>query len=382
MGFIFYKDFKKSKSINSDPSAYLLDCITGAIDKKNKNGRESDTDFAITIPLQVDLNSATSKLIDPIRFNNELIRVRRALYLDLGILFPKVNLNITDFHPDEQYTILVNEVPICQGRLYREHYLVMESAATLSVLGIDSVADKPFGSDQPAFWVPFRYKRDLDIARVEYMGHSRLLAHHISIILKKHAAEFIGLQETKYLMGKVEEKYPDLVQELQKVLTISQITNVLQRLVEEEVSIKNLKLIFHYLIEWGQREKDIILLTEYVRIELKRYITYHYSAGQNMLAVYMLDRQLEEDIRNAIRKTSGSSYLVLGPEKNKQIIDALKQEIGETNGHLPKPVLLTSMDIRRYVKKLVEPEFQHLPVLSYQELTPDISIQPLGRIQL
>jgi type III secretion protein V len=165
-------------------------------------------------------------------------------------------------------------------------------------------------------------------------------------------------------------------------LNITQITNVLKRLVEEEVSIRNLKLIFYYLIEWGQKEKDPILLTEYIRMELKRYISYRYSAGRNMLSVYMFDRQIEEEIRNSIRKNSGSSFLVLGPEKSKQIMDAIKKEIGMNNGNVPKPVLLTSMDIRRYVKKFIKQEIKDLPVLSYQELTQEMLVQPIGRIQL
>ena len=100
------------------------------------------------------------------------------------------------------------------------------------------------------------------------------------------------------------------------------------------------------------------------------------------MAVYMLDRDLEEEIRKAIRKSSGTSYLVLGAEKNKRILNAIKAEVGELNGDRPHPALLTPMDIRRYVKKLVEPELKHLPVLSYQELAPEISIQPLGRIHI
>jgi type III secretion protein V len=201
------------------------------------------------------------------------------------------------------------------------------------------------------------------------------------VVLKEHANEFIGLQETKYLLEKMQEKYPDLVLELQRILPISQITDVLQRLVDEGISIRNLKTIFHCLIEWGQKEKDVVVLTEYVRAGLKRYISYRYSAGQNLLAVYMLDRQIEETIRKAIRRTSGNNFLVLGPEMSTQIMNAIKMEIGETNGYMPQPVLLTSMDIRRYVKKFVEPEFKDLPVLSYQELTSEISIQPLGLIQ-
>ena len=378
LGSIFYVGFKRSSENNSDPNEYLLKRISVNSDAE----RDKENKFLLTVPLQVDLNKITDLQIDPICFNNELIQARRALYKDLGILFPKIYLNITDSQPDGQYTILVNEIPVCKGHIIPDHLLVMESNTTLSIMEIEAKYDEPFLTEEPTIWVPLKYKCDLEIANIKYMEPSGILTYHITRVLKKNAVEFLGLQETKYLINKMEERYPDLVQEMMKVLNISQITNVLKRLVDEEVSIRNLKLIFHYLIEWGQKEKDIILLTEYIRMELKRYISHRYSAGKNMLAVYMLDRPLEEEIRNSIRKSSGTSYLVLGPEKSKNIMDAIKKEIGIGNGYSPKPVLVTSMDIRRYVKKFIETEIDQVPVLSYQEITNDMSIQPLGRIQL
>ena len=169
---------------------------------------------------------------------------------------------------------------------------------------------------------------------------------------------------------------------MQKTLSVPQVADILQRLVQEDISIRNLRAIFQCIIEHGQKEKDIVMLTEYVRIALKRYISYRYSGGQNILAAFMLDQELEEVIRKAIRKNSGISYLVLGPSKTKPILDVIKQNVGDSLLQSIPPVLLTSMDIRRYVKKLVETEIRTLPVLSYQELTSEIAIQPLGRICL
>ena len=378
LGFIFYVGFNQSSGNTSNFAEYLLKRISNVYD----TGIVHENKLLIPIPLQIDMNQETQQQIDPVSFNNELMLARRALYKDLGINFPKINLNITNNQENGTYTILVNEIPTSRGRLYDRHLMVMESEETLSILGIEAILERPFISDETALWVQERYKRDLEIANIKYMGFTKILTYHITRVLKKNAAEFVGIQETKYLIGKMEERYPDLVQELLKVLNITQITNVLKRLVEEEVSIRNLKLIFYYLIEWGQKEKDPILLTEYIRMELKRYISYRYSAGRNMLSVYMFDRQIEEEIRNSIRKNSGSSFLVLGPEKSKQIMDAIKKEIGMNNGNVPKPVLLTSMDIRRYVKKFIKQEIKDLPVLSYQELTQEMLVQPIGRIQL
>ncbi len=132
----------------------------------------------------------------------------------------------------------------------------------------------------------------------------------------------------------------------------------------------------------GAKKKDVILLTEYVRSGLRRYISYKYSGGQNMLAVYMFDPEVEETVRKAIRQTSGGSYLALDPQTSKLLVDNTKREVGDITQNIQKPALLTSMDIRRYVKKFIETELPALPVLSYQELTPEITIQPLGRINI
>ena len=180
----------------------------------------------------------------------------------------------------------------------------------------------------------------------------------------------------------MEERFPELVREVQRILPIQKISEVFQRLVQEEISIRNLRTILEALIEWGQKEKDVVLLTEYVRSSLKRYISYKYSGGQNILAVYLLDQDVENTVRKAIRQTSGGSYLALDPATMKKIIDKIKQEVGDLATTTQKPVLLTSMDIRRYVKKFIEQELPELPVLSYQELTPETTIQPLGRISL
>lgn len=382
VGYIFLKGNFKSDFPNADPAEQLLYQITGKNGEQSKIGSKDKSDFSMTIPLQIDMDPAAKNQIEPIYFGKEMTRIRKSLYMDLGILFPKIHLNLSNSTSNGTYTILINEIPIARGRLNPGHLFVMESEMTLAILGIEAVEDEQLIPGYTTLWVPRKYKGELKKANIEYMEPSELICYHVSMILKKHASEFIDLQETKYLIEKVEEKYPDLVSELQRILTIPQITDVLKRLVEEEISIRNLKAIFHNLIEWGQKEKDPIALTEYIRIGLKRYISYQYSGGKNLLSVYMLDRQLEETIRKSIRKTAGSSYLVLGPDVSKKILDALKQELGNINGQRPQPVLLTSMDIRRYVKKLVEPELKYLPVLSYQELTPEISIQPLGRIQV
>ena len=126
----------------------------------------------------------------------------------------------------------------------------------------------------------------------------------------------------------------------------------------------------------------MVQLTEYVRGSLKRYISFKYSNGQNILPVYLLDQDLEDTIRSGIRQTSAGAYLALDPMVTSRFVEVVKQTIGRI-GHLDnRPVLITSMDIRRYVRKLLEAEVYELAVLSHQELTDEVTVQPLGKIAL
>ena len=125
-----------------------------------------------------------------------------------------------------------------------------------------------------------------------------------------------------------------------------------------------------------------MLLAEYVRSSLKRYISYKHSSGQNILPAYLFTPDVEDTVRNAIRQTSAGSYLALDPNIARKITTNVKKKVGVLKRHKQRPVLLTSMDVRRYVRKLIEGDLYELPVLSYQELTQEITIQPLSRIDL
>jgi type III secretion protein V len=180
----------------------------------------------------------------------------------------------------------------------------------------------------------------------------------------------------------MEGSFGELVKEVQRVLPLQRITEVMQRLVSEEVSIRNLRLVLEALIEWGQKEKDVVLLSEYVRSSLKRYISHKYASGQNILPAYLLTPDVEDTVRNAIRQTSAGSYLALDPNAARKLVANVKKRVGDVRRQPSKPVLLASMDVRRYIRKLIEGELHELPVLSYQELTPEVTVQPLGRVEM
>ncbi len=343
---------------------------------------EKGDEFSITIPLLVDIDASTEEFLNPEVFNAELVKLRRALYHDLGVPFPGIHLRFNENISKEMYIILLQEIPVAQGIVKKDYILVREKEDLLQALNVEYIKEDPFLPYTQTLWVHVNYKDAIIQAGFPYLEHSSIITFHLSFLLKKHADEFIGLQESKFLLERMEAQFPELVKEVSRILPIQRISEIFQRLVQEQISIRDLRTILEALIEWGQKEKDTVLLTEYVRSSLRRYISYKYSGGRNVLAVYLLDPDVEEMIRQAIRQTSAGSYLALDPAKAKTFVESVKREVGDIETKQSRPVLLTSMDIRRYVRKLIETELEELPVLSYQELTPEISVQPLGRIRI
>lgn len=338
--------------------------------------------FSVTVPLMLDISTSIQNSIDPEELNKQLINIRKALYHDLGAPFPGIHLRLNDGLATGNYRIMIQEVPVSEGTLKYKHLLVREDPENLDILGIPYVEEPSFLPNIRSIWVADNLQKKLDDSKIPYMTTSEILSYHISFVLKKYSGDFVGIQETKFLLEKMEATFPEIVREVQRVLPIQKIAEVFQRMVQEDISIRNLRTLLQALIDWGQKEKDPVLLTEYARAALKRYISYKFSGGKNILAVYLLDPNTEETIRKAVRQTSGGNYLALDPQTAKEFVNAVKEEVGDLSKTTEKPVLLTSMDIRRYVRKLIEMELYELPVLSHQELTEEITIQPLGKISI
>jgi type III secretion protein V len=208
---------------------------------------------------------------------------------------------------------------------------------------------------------------------------------HLSHVLRKHAHEFLGLQEIQTLLNELEKTHPALIKELvPKVITILQLSEIFQRLVQEDISIRDLKNIFSTLAQWGEIERDSVALTEHIRAGLKRYITYKYAGQSGTLAVYLLDPSIEEMIKAAVRRTDKGNYLALEPEIMQELVEAVGKEIARhpMPPAAKPPVILTVAEIRRYFRKIIELEFPQLSVLSYQELSENLRIQPIARVSL
>ncbi|MCY4363369.1 MAG: type III secretion system export apparatus subunit SctV [Gammaproteobacteria bacterium] len=339
--------------------------------------------FSLIMPLLIDMAPPLRDMLDMKSLNKELLRVRRALYLDLGVPFPGIHLRFNENIAEPgRYVMMMNEVPVGQGELRADALFLTDDLDQLSLLDIPHQAGEPFLPNLETVWVDNSHAGQLERSRLSFLTSSRILTYHLSHILTRYAQDFVGIQETEYLLSQTALSMPDLTKEVQRTLPVHTIADIFRRLVAENVSIRNMRLILEGLVEWGQKEKDTVLLVEYIRSELKRYISHKYSSVQNIISAYILDQDLEEQVRSAIRQTSAGNYLALDTEVSHRIVIKVKQTVGDMSARTHRPVLLTAFDIRRYVRKIIENELYDLVVLSYQDLTPEVTVQPLDRIAL
>ncbi|MDC9823028.1 type III secretion system export apparatus subunit SctV [Devosia sp. ZB163] len=351
-------------------------------DDDEDTGPVENVTFALTVPLIVDIAASVRSSIRPEKLDREVARVRRALYFDLGVPFPGIHLRLNENLKDGEYRILVNEIPVAAGQARPGFVMVRETEANLNMFNIPFERGADFLPHTPSLWVSVKHLPMLERAGMQVMTLSSMLTFHLAHMLKANAAEFIGVQETMFLMNQMQKNFAELVREATRILPATAITDVLQRLVSEEISIRDMRTVLEALVTWGQREKDPIVLAEHVRGALGRYITHKFSGGQNIIPAYLLSKDIEDAVRGAVRQTSGASYLALSPDVHREMIASIKDAVGTTERAGVSPVVLAPMDIRRFMRKIIERDFPSLAVLSYQELTPSANIQPLERIRM
>lgn len=281
------------------------------------------------------------------------------------------------------YLIMLNEIPVVTGFTDQRRVLVNDTPDRLRLLGIEATPAQNPANGVACAWIRSDKRELAEQAGLTAWDAASYMVLHMAAILRKNAADFVGIQEVQNMLDQLEQAFPALVKEVvPKAVSVFQLTDILRRLVEEEITIRDLRTILQALAEWGPNETDTVQLTEYVRASLRRYISHKYSGGQSTLVVYLLDPQIEETVRSSIQRTQNGSYLALEPEITQEILVAVRREIGNLPPSAQQPVILTTQEIRRYFRKLVEMEFHHLAVVSYQELSPEMNIQPIARISL
>jgi len=269
---------------------------------------------------------------------------------------------------------------VLAGQLAEHEVLSLESGQTLDQEGVGyRVGSVPI-LGRGALWIAAEDADALDAAKLAYLVNEQILARTLLSVLRRHAGEFIGIQETQYLLKRLGEQYPDLDKELQRNVPLPRLAEVLRRLVRDDISIRNLRVIAQALIEWAPREKDTVLLTEYVRIALTQYISHRFALEDGSLPAIVLHPRVEEQLRQALRQTSAGAVLMLDPEIGNKLVDHIKQAV---EADVEKPaVLLTSLEIRPYLRKLTETQLPDLAVLSYQELKQTVRVDPISSVDI
>jgi type III secretion protein V len=361
----------------------------GALADRSRAASDSDeVQMSFTVPMAVVVSRELSYLVDKntaegARFRAEIPKLRNALYFDLGVMTPFCYIGGDAPLVPNEYYIAVKEVPVGTGSLRPDCVYVNDSAENIRVFGLDGENVNNPADLRPGAWIPAEQRHIAETAGLKVWEPSDVILLHLSRVMRRYAHEFLGIQEAQGYLDFVSKAMPKLVEEtVGKVVTIHQFTDVLQRLVQEGISIRDTKSILDALSEWGRIEKDTVMLTEHIRAAMRRNISFRYALGSDTLYVYLLDPEIEDVIRGAIRRTSSGSFLSLDPAITHDILDAIRREIADRPATAQPPVIVTDMELRRFVRKMVELEFQNLAVLSYQELTPELNIQPIGRISM
>jgi type III secretion protein V len=339
-------------------------------------------DFSAAIPVLIDLSVSARAFMSTEDLEREIDYARENLYYETGVMFPPAFVRFGLDIESGRYRVYVFEVPSGEGPLDGERlYLDAAESAALE-LGVQPERGDPVIGNRPACWVSQDDLHLLRAAGVNALPAQQLVVRHFSEVMRRQAHQFLGVQEVNFLITKMSTDYPDLVKEMLRAVPLQKVADILRRLVQEGVSVRNLRDVFESLAEWGQREKDVVLLCEYARMGLKRQLSNRHAGIGRTLRALLVGPDVEDKFRQSIRVTNAGSYLALDTEIAAQVLERLRTLLAGVPAGPGAPVLLSSMDIRRYVRSLIENELYELPVLSYQELSSDIRIQTVGQLTL
>lgn len=340
-------------------------------------------EFQMAVPLKLLISADLKDELPEAELRGRLAGLREEMFLDLGVPLPEVRTEYSATLTGRRYRLLMFEVPLAEGQLpagYRLRPRLQVSAAARALLL--PPPQQGAKQDQPqesalGEWIPAKGATPKNDAGL--LEGIPVLMFHVRLALRRHASHFLGIQEVNQMLGRTAQQYPDLVKEALRVLPLQRISDVMKRLVEEDISIRNMRDILESIAEWGAREKDIVMLAEYVRLGLKRYLSDKHAGPEREMFAILLHPDLEDQFRKALQVTNAGTVLALDPEQARRVINSMHEALGSNAGQ--KLILLSAMDVRRYVRKLLESDFPDLPVLSYGELENDIDVKPVAHIQ-
>jgi type III secretion protein V len=326
-------------------------------------------------PLAVRLSTQLLRVLDVDRLDDAMENEREQMEAVLGLPFPGISIWVDNELPPFAFDVLLNDVPVRKVALPGNLLLLTNRESPLAA---SAQLHGPVLDLDESLWVD--PAKVTELMRKDCMTLEAVLSQEVLDVLRNNAHTFMGVQEVQWVIDRAMPDYPGLVAELQKVLPLQRVAEILRRLLEEQVPIRNVRSIFESLIAWGPKEKDMLLLAEYVRGDLGRYLAFEAGRGEGAASVLLLDPALEQGIRQCIKPTPAGNYLAMAPEQAQAITDRIVEMV---EPHKRDGVaLVTSMDIRRYVRKLVEGRLRWLKVYSFQELGSLIELRPIGRVEI
>ncbi|MBU9672586.1 flagellar biosynthesis protein FlhA [Planococcus sp. CP5-4] len=382
-GVIAFSAFRMQKTLNAE-EAVEKDSDPGEKEAADLKSPESVTDLLHVDAIEFEFGYGLIPIADKNQGGDLLDRVimiRRQCAMELGIVVPVIRIRDNIQLQPNEYVIKIKGNRVARGDIMLDHYLAMSPGVDdENVYGIETV-EPAFG--MPALWVDEDMKEEAEMAGYAIVDPPSVVSTHLTEIIKRHAHELVGRQEVKSLIENIRDSSPAVVEELiPNLMSIGEVQKVLMKLLKEKVSIRNLLVVLETLADYAPQTKDIDLLTEYVRQALARQITRQYAPDNEALKVITAGASLEKKFADSVHRTEQGNYLSIDPESSQTIFQKITEQAGQLQQNGVQPILLTSPAIRIYMRQFVERFAPDLPVLSYNELEPEIEIQSVGVVNI
>ncbi len=312
---------------------------------------------------------------------DRVVMIRRQIALELGTVVPIIRLRDNIQLNPNQYIIKIKGIQVTEGEILFDHYMAMNPGyVEEEISGIPTF--------EPSFHLPALWITENQRERAESLGYTvvdppSIIATHLTEVIRTHIDELLSRQDVQSLINNIKESNPTLVDDLiPKLLGVGEIQKVLQNLLREGISIRDLLTIFETLADHAATTRDTDVLTEYARQSLKRAISSKYFPANEVTSVVTLDPKIEQDIMGSVKQTEQGAYLTLDPEKTKAIMASIETETEKLENLGKNPIIITSPIVRMYFKKLTEDYFKDLIVVSYNEVESNIELQSVGMVSL
>jgi len=312
---------------------------------------------------------------------DRVVMIRRQIALELGTVVPIIRLRDNIQLNPNQYIIKIKGIQVSEGEILFDHYMAMNPGfVEEEITGIPTF--------EPSFHLPAIWITESQRERAESLGYTvvdppSIIATHLTEIIRSHIAELLTRQDVLNLVNNLKETNQVLVDELTpKLLGLGEIQKVLQNLLAEGISIRDLLTIFETLADYAATTRDTDVLTEYVRQSLKRAISSKFFPPNETTSVITLDPKIEQDIMSSVKQTEQGAYLTLDPEKQKAIIASVGEEVDKLENMGRSPIIITSPIVRMYFKRLTEDYFKDLIVVSYNEVDANVELQSVGMVTI